>query len=618
MIETMSVPAVRPGYYQPSFTAGMLAQLRRIGDAFWSLDGRYIFYPVDFDARTDLMRLDVETGQAVQVTTDVEAGGLLKIAMSGRDISPDGKQLVYLNGKDGRLWLIPSGGGIAKRLTPHVEGSQHSAAFSPDGSQVAYIAAFGDNQDVAVVSSDGEGWPQRVSRDDYFVFDPQWTPDGQSLIFGEHDNKRMPFFETRLVQANLKSGQFKVLADGWGKNTVYSAPRPSPDGRWLAFLSNETGWTNLYLLNFETGKVHPVAPGTVEQGDPAWSPDSKGLAYTVNQHCNIGLSYTSLEGQTIVIEDGDGVCEAPCFSPDGKRLTYLKQSSVSPANLYLFDLGYRTSRPLTYVTIGGLEEANLVNPEVVHWTSPDGLEIEGLLYVPAQVQPGKHPFLLHVHGGPIAQYNRRFDAGVQHWVSRGWVVIEPNFRGSTGYGRDFRDKLRGTWGHEDMLDNMGAIDFAQSRNLIDPTKVVAWGGSGGGYATNLLLGKWPDKFKAGVSLVGVSNFQSFPDQTDRIAQPLIDEILGWRHENFDLYGDRSPVTYAKDIKAPLMVIMGAEDKRVPAKQGEEMIEALKKAGKTDFEYVAYEGEGHGWRKVATLLDHHRHMQEFLKKWVLDR
>ncbi len=198
------------------------------------------------------------------------------------------------------------------------------------------------------------------------------------------------------------------------------------------------------------------------------------------------------------------------------------------------------------------------------------------------------------------------------------MVIEPNFRGSTGYGREFRDRLRGSWGHEDMFDNMGAIDYVKGRGLIDPAKVVAWGGSGGGYATNLLLGKWPDRFKAGVSLVGVSNFVSFPEQTDRIARPLIEELLGPRHENFELYGERSPVNFARDIKAPLMIIMGAEDRRVPAAQGEEMIEALKKAGKTDFEYVSYEGEGHGWRRVATILDYHQKMQDFLKKWVLER
>lgn len=618
MTETLTAQNMRPGLWSPRFTAGMLAQLRSVGDPLWSPDGRYLYYPQDFNARTDIFRFDLQSGQTLQITAETEAGGLLKIAQSALDLSSDGQTLLYLGGKDGKLWIIPSSGGIARRLTPQGEGSQHTASFSPDGKRVAFVAAFGDNQDIAVVATDGESWPQRVSKGDHFVFDPHWLPDGKRLVYAEHDNRRMPFFETRLMLADLNTGELKTLVDGWGKNTVYSAPRPSPDGRWLAYVSNESGWNNVYVLNLESGKTQALAPAELEQGEPAWNPDSSGVVYTVNQHCNIGLSFTTLEGQTVVIEEGAAACGGPTFAPDGKRVAYLKQSETSPSNLYIYDLSNRQNRQVTANNIGGLEEAGLVKAETVHWTSPDGLEIEGLLYAPANIQPGKHPLLLHVHGGPIAQYTRRWDGSVQHWVSRGWVVIEPNFRGSTGYGRAFRDKLRGTWGHEDMLDNMGAIDFAQQRGLIDQKKVVAWGGSGGGYATKLLLGKWPERFKAGVALVGVSNLVSLPDQTDRIARHLIDEILGPRHENFELHRDRSPVSHARNVVAPLMIIMGAEDRRVPAIQGEEMVEALKKEGKTDFEYVSYAGEGHGWRKVDTILDYHKRMQTFLNRWVLDR
>jgi dipeptidyl aminopeptidase/acylaminoacyl peptidase len=165
---------------------------------------------------------------------------------------------------------------------------------------------------------------------------------------------------------------------------------------------------------------------------------------------------------------------------------------------------------------------------------------------------------------------------------------------------------------------MGAIDFLEQRGLIDSSRLVAWGGSAGGYATKLLLGRWPDRFKAGVALVGISNLWNFQDQTDRIARFLIEELLGPRHTNFRLYQDRSPVTYAPDIKAALFIAMGAEDRRVPAVQGEEMVEALKKAGKTDFEYISYPGEGHSWRKVETILDFQQRMQTFLTHWVLER
>jgi dipeptidyl aminopeptidase/acylaminoacyl peptidase len=297
----------------------------------------------------------------------------------------------------------------------------------------------------------------------------------------------------------------------------------------------------------------------------------------------------------------------------------VRQSPLSPTNLYLIDL---KANPLpfrlTNNTIGGLEQAGLVEPETVHWISPDGLEIEGLLYKPADFEPGKHPALVHIHGGPISQYHRRWDGAVQYLVGRGWVVIEPNFRGSTGYGRNFRRALQGTWGQEDMLDNLGALEYLKKNNLCQPERIVAWGGSGGGYATMLLLSKWPDAFKAGVALVGVTNFVSFPEQTDRFAKYLMHSILGPRADNFKLFEERSPVTYAHQVKAPLQILMGEKDYRVPVAQADEMVEALKKAGISNYEYHVYEGEGHGWRKQINILDYISRMEKFLEKWVLER
>jgi dipeptidyl aminopeptidase/acylaminoacyl peptidase len=608
----------RPGYWPPKFTTGILSQMRNIGGPVWSRDGRYLYYPQDFDGRTDIFRVDTETGQTLQITAEVEAGGLLRISQSALDVSPENGRLVYMSGKDGKLWLIPSEGGATRRATPVGEGLQFSASFSPDGKELVFISLFGERQEIAVVGSDGESWPRRVSNSDNFVFDPQWFPDGKKLVYGEHDNQVLWWTETCLVLADLTSGEKKILADGRGKGVLYNQPRPSPDGRQLLYISDAEGWANIYLLNLETGQSHRVTPAEMEQGEPVWSPRGNGFAYTVSSNCNSGIRFTTLEGQTVNIENGDAVCNSLTFSPDGKRLAYLKQSVDLPTNLFVYDLDKNITRQITTNTIGGLEQAGLVKAETVRWVSHDGLEIEGLLFAPDKVQPGKHPLLLHVHGGPITQYNRRWDPSVQYWVGRGWVVIEPNFRGSTGYGRAFRNRLNGAWGYEDMLDNIGGIDFAKRRGLINPDKVVAWGGSGGGYATMLLLGRWPELFKAGVALVGVSNFASFPDQTDRIAKYLIQDILGPRPDNYQLYVERSPVNYADSIKAPLLIMMGEDDKRVPAKQGEEMVEALKKAGKENYEYFAYSGEGHGWRKVANIQDYYRRMEKFLNHWVLER
>lgn len=613
--------ARRPGRWQPRFTRAMLAQLKNLGGPVWSPDGEYLYYPVDFNGRTDIYRLEVETGRTWQITADVEAGALLRVAQGGLTVSPDGRWLVYLGGKDGKLYLMPSQGGKAVRLAES-EGSQSSPVFSPDGRRVAFVAGRGEKQDIAVVELDpaGEGWPTRHSQGDHFVFDPQWLPDGKRLVYVEHDNQRMPWVETRLVLVDTTTGDQKILADGWHKNTHLQQPRPSPDSRFLAYVSDESGWANIYLMDLESGQSGPLKAQTLEQIEPSWSPDGQRLTYLANHSGSFHLILATRTGQEQVLDAGEAVIGGASWSKDGKRLAYMKQSPVYPPNLFLLEPEKDGGpRLLTTNTIGGLEEAGLSRAEPVRWqSSADGLEIEGLLYTPADLQPGNHPLLLHIHGGPISQYNQRWDGTVQYFVQQGWIVIEPNFRGSTGYGRAFRDKLTGAWGHEDMLDNLGAIDYLQQRGLIDAGRVVAWGGSGGGYATMLLLGKWPERFKAGVALVGVSNFMSFPEQTDRIARYLIQDLLGHRADNFGLYEERSPVTFAKDIKAPLLIMMGESDFRVPASQGEEMVAALKAAGKTEFEYISYPGEGHGWRKVDTVLDYLERMERFLMAKVLER
>lgn len=609
----------RPGRRKSKLTPGMVAQLKVVGGAVWSPDGKYLYYPQDFNGSCQIYRLEVGTGNTLQLSSDVEAGALLAVSQKAFDVSPDGSKIVYLGGKDGKLYLLPNTGGPVTPLTGYSEGGQSSAVFSPDGKQVAFVAVLPEKQYVAVADSNAGSWPRPVSNGEAFVFDPQWFPDGKQIVYGEYDTHAMPFSGTRLVITNLESGQSRIVADGWAEGFMYQHPRVSPDGKWLAYLSDETNWANIWLLNLESGERIHFSPEQHEQGEPTWTPDSQRIVFTRNHACSITLHVATLDGKIETLDDEQGVISGLIISPDGESVCYVKQSSIRPSNLYAQSLlGGSVPQRLSNNTVGGLEQANLVQPEVVHWFGSDGLEIEGLLYLPSNFEPGKHPALVNIHGGPIAQYNRSWQGVVQYLVGRGWLVIQPNFRGSTGYSREFRRALNGTWGDLDMLDNLGAVDYLKNQQLCDPNRIVAWGGSGGGYATMLLLSKWPDVFKAGVALVGVSNFVSFPEQTDRFARYLMHSILGPRADNATIFEERSPVTFAHQIKAPLLMLMGEKDYRVPAVQGDEMVEALKKAGITNFEYHVYPGEGHGWRKVESNLDYMRRMDAFLEKWVLER
>lgn len=614
----------QPGYWQPTLTAGMLTQLKNMSGGVWSPDSRYLYLVLDFDGRSDVYRLDTTTNALVVLSGDYEATPLAMLGQGAAvspelNLSPDGTKLVYTSGKDGKLYQISSQGGVARQLCLG-EGAQINPAWSPDGKQVAFVAVFEDTTCLAVCASEDLGFARRLTSGEYFAFGPRWLPASTAIIYHETDNRNTFYDESRLVRLELVSGKTTVLKEGLGKSIYFALNdyRPSPDGNWLAYSSDESGWANLYLLNLETGESYPLHAQEAEQSNPVWSPDSKKLAYHTNSHGSISLQMATLEGQNFGLVEGEAVHSCVNWSPDGKTLCYVRQTPQEPPNLWLLDVASRQTYAVTFNLVGGLESAGMVSGETVSWTSPDGLKVEGLMLKPANIQKGQHPMLLYVHGGPYGQYHRRFDPAPQYWVNRGWVVIEPNFRGSTGYGRSFRRKLAMNWGQEDMLDNVGGIDFASSEGLIDPSRVVSWGASGGGYATFMLTTKWSERFKAGVALVAVSNTMTLAETTDRPARYLVDDLLGIRAANYKLHYERSPVNFAHLNETPLLILMGEVDKRVPPAQGEEMVEALKKAGKTDFEYHSYSGEAHGWRKRSTWLDQYHKMDKFLAKWVLGR
>jgi dipeptidyl aminopeptidase/acylaminoacyl peptidase len=617
--------AQRPGYWTPTLSAGMVAQIRDITGGIWSPDGRYLYFAMGHNARSDIMRLDLNDKSVTQITSDYPAAPLMMMGQTAGtfdfSLSPDGSQIVYMSETDGKAYLISSEGGLAKRVSLG-EGAQSGVTFSPDGKQVAFTTLSEEVFGIGVAGTGGNQWPRLVSDPEFYAFAPRWFKDGKRLIYFAYDKHTTFFYENRLMLADLETGQSTVLFDGLDKDVAYHFMpgnyAPSPDGKYLAYVSEESGWSNIYLMDLVTGKSRCLIGEAAEHHDLQWSPDGSKLAYLTSKNSTLTVHLATLDGKHEALDEGQFVCAGLGWSPDGTRLTYSKQSPSMPPNIWLYDLNQKQAKQLTRYNTGGVAQAGLVEAEVVTWTSPDGTEIEGILLKPEKIQPGKHPLLLYIHGGPMMQYNLRWDPYPQYWVNRGWVVLQPNFRGSTGYGRDFRKALLGTWGVSDMEDNLAGIDYLNAQGLIDPSKVVSWGLSGGGYATMRLLSGWPDRFKAGMALAGLSNLVSFPEQTDKPAAFLLQILLGVRNENLDIYKERSAVNLAHQVKAPLLILEGDVDYRVPSKQGEEMIEALKKAGKTDFERHVYAGEGHGWRKVSSVEDYIERMEKFLTKWVLER
>jgi dipeptidyl aminopeptidase/acylaminoacyl peptidase len=277
--------------------------------------------------------------------------------------------------------------------------------------------------------------------------------------------------------------------------------------------------------------------------------------------------------------------------------------------------------PRTFLARGapaGIERTT-VEPEPVTWRSGNAT-VHGLLYRPAEPALGRGtlpPLLVLVHGGPTDQATAGWQPRVAYFVDRGWAVLRPDHRGSTGFGREYGQALRERWGELDVVDTADGIRSAGERGWCDPDRVAVMGGSAGGRTTLLVCGQHGVLVRAGVSLFGVTNLFDLAETTHRFESKYVDWLVGPLPEAADRYVAHSPVTHAASIRVPLLVLQGDADKVVPPAQAQEVVDIVRAAGGT-VEHHVYEGEGHGWAKPETMVDELERVDAFLTRWVLRR
>jgi dipeptidyl aminopeptidase/acylaminoacyl peptidase len=270
--------------------------------------------------------------------------------------------------------------------------------------------------------------------------------------------------------------------------------------------------------------------------------------------------------------------------------------------------------------VGGFEASGLVEPEPVTWRGDDGLTVHGLRWLPttSALGPGtRPPLLVDLHGGPTGQATAGWKPWVQYFVTRGWAVLAPNPRGSTGYGRAFAQALAGEWGHGDVADVAAGIRDAATGAWCDPGRVAVSGGSAGAMTVLLLCAHHPDLVNAGISMYGVTDLVALAETTHRFESRYTDRLVGVLPREADRYRERSPVTHAASIRVPLLVLQGDADRVVPPEQAQRLVDAVRHAGGTVDAHV-YPGEGHGWSRPETVIDVYERADAFLRRTVLDR
>jgi len=606
-------------------TAGMVARVRALAEPRWSPDGRWLAYLESFDGRGDVMLAPTDGGPARRLTAD--PGAQPTASYGGGILNWLDAETVIFVAPDGQLHAIPVEGGPTRQLT-QLSGRVSAPIASPDGRWVACMVTSKTDQQIVIVDPTGEEWPRRASREGDFVFDPSIT-DGVSVAWQEWSVPDMSWDASRIWLRQL-NGDRKVVdggRDGSGEPVSATQPRFSPDGKMLAYLSDQSGWWNLWLYDVASGERRQLIREPVEHGGPtwgpggmrfAWSPDSRQIALIRTLNGFSGVSIVDLASQSLrSLGPQDGSVQAVSWSPLGDRLAVIWGRSDQPTCLATLNVASGEMAIVGHGASAGFEAGGTSRPEAVTWTSSDGATVHGLLYLPSDrpADAGPPPVIVRVHGGPTGFVEAGFDARTSYYLDRGWAVLQVNYRGSAGYGRAYRQALHGTWGVLDVEDTVsGAKDLA-ARGVVDGERMVVMGGSAGGYTVLLSMALHPEVFAAGVDLYGVADLFALSEDTHRFEAHYLDTIVGPLPETYARYQERSPVNVAERIARPLLILQGDKDEVVPLAQSEAIYKKLQARG-VDVELKVYEGEGHGWRRLSTVLDELDRVDRFLRRHVL--
>ena len=591
-------------------TAAMVAGGRTVAEPRLSPPGDQVAFVSSADGSSRLVLVGADGGPERILTTDPAPLPSRSLGGGAFDWLPDGRALVFA-GRRGGLWLQPAAGGPARCVA---EGDDIAApAVSPDGTRIAYTI---DAHHVAVVALDGS-WPVRLSRDADFVADPVWAPDGRSVAWMEWDVPAMPWDASRIVLATADGTDPPRTIVGGGGGVQVQQPRFSPDGRTLAYLSDEGGWLNLTLLDLERGTTHVLAEER-EHGGPtwgpgqrtfAWSPDGRALAVCRNEEGFGSIGLWSPEGERRQL----GRAIHGGVSWVGDRIVAVRTGGRTPTQIVVSEGDDLTDRRTVAHGPVALGDADLPEPELVTWPADDGTEIPGRLYRPTGAD--RSPMLCWIHGGPTDQWGVEFRARFAYWIDRGWAILVPDHRGSTGHGRAFTQAMTGRWGDLDVADVAAGLRAAVERSWGDPDRVVAMGGSAGGFTVLNLLASHPGLCAAGVDLYGVADLFALSEVDYRYEAHYLDSLVGPLPERATTYRERSPVNRAESIIDPLLILQGRDDEVVPPAQSLAIADRLRALGRT-VEVHLYDGEGHGWTRAATVIDELARTEAFLRRHVL--
>ena len=603
------------GSWRTPFTSQTLVErMVRISDV--KLDNDEVFWVEmrpEEEGRCAIMHRD-RRGKNHNLISKPFSARTLVHEMGGAPYGIEDRDVLFVNMADQRLHV--SSRGKTSPVLPPNKCRYADFTFRPESRQVVAV-----REDHSVPNSEAINclvlldlaWigTEVVLASGYdFYSSPALSPDGSKVAWLCWNHPHMPWDETELWVADLddegspENSRCLIFQTG----VSLCQPRWSPTGV-LHVISDETGWWNLYAVT-EEGQS-PLCPQSKEFGEPQWVLGQSSYAFI--DDARILCSWHSDGGQELGIldlEDGSltlldtPYTEFSYIQAEGKKAAFLGASPTRFGELVLMDLESMERRVIRKASRDGIDDSQVSTPQPIEFQTEGGERAHAFYYPPfnpnyAGPEDELPPLLVKSHGGPTHSTGSSLNMEIQYWTSRGYAVVDVNYRGSTGFGTAYRRRLAGNWGLVDVQDSVHAARHLVTQGMADPERKAVMGGSAGGFTTLACLA-FTDEFQAGMSRYGVGDLGALARDTHKFESRYLDSLIGPYPEDISVYDQRSPLNSAHQIACPVLFIQGLEDKIVPPEQAERMVSALRQNG-IPVAYLAFPGEQHGFRMSENIM-----------------
>jgi dipeptidyl aminopeptidase/acylaminoacyl peptidase len=623
----------------------------QLAGAFWSADGGALMIPKN----GDLWRVPLDGGAASAVWTTPQAESSIVA-------SPDRTRVAFVRGTSNstagpatragaELWVRTLADGRETLVTRADAKAIAGVGWSPDGQSLVFTAGAGTIRHEQTPPYSGSkiiytitenvpgetlvvpaaaGTPRQLPAGGGGFGPRRWLDARHYLV-----DRTSPDFKRRTTSAiDITGGDAKVLHEDveekfWSMTgDAGGGSQPSPDGKWIAFLSDRDGWDHLYVMPAAGGDAVQITKGRFEAWRPVWSPDSTRIAFDANEPDRYGtrqLYVATLNGNpsrasVTAITTGRGTNIAPAWSPDGTRLVYQHTDPQNSADLWMMDAkpGARPIR-LTSSMPSSMDRSQFVEPEMVRYAGPDGQQVPASLFVPKNLDRSrKHPAVVWIHGDGV---NQNYDGWHvqrnyavyysfhQYLLQQGYVVIAPDYRGSIGYGRVWREGVYMDVGGRDAKDAWMAASYLKTLPYVDGERLGVWGLSYGGFFTLIAVTDQPKLFRAAVDVAGVADYAMYYEDPYRGGWTT--SRIGTPEQNPQVYAQASPLSHVDRLERPLLVLHGTSDVNVPYLHSVRLIDELLKKGKGDLvSFMTYPGEFHYFTREHVLRDAWHRVEDF--------